>query len=188
MTPPDNDLQRRAFETGEVCGRCGKTLAPDETVVRSFMSWPFIFGERIQQFPICVPCWEGEVSQREGLVEGERDAAWREWALYRQVYGALASTDYRLGLCPVATLPCVTCGRPVVTVPPHGQRKNVSCCRRCRDLAYRRPRTERACAVCGTEFLPSRSDARYCSQACRQRAYRSPWMQGPRTDQPKEET
>jgi len=29
-----------------------------------------------------------------------------------------------------------------------------------------------ACAVCGRRFAGSRSDARYCSNACRQRAYR----------------
>jgi hypothetical protein len=28
------------------------------------------------------------------------------------------------------------------------------------------------CAVCGVEFRPWRSDARHCSNACRQRAYR----------------
>jgi hypothetical protein len=32
--------------------------------------------------------------------------------------------------------------------------------------------TSRACVVCGTEFVPTRSDARYCSDVCRQRAYR----------------
>jgi predicted nucleic acid-binding Zn ribbon protein len=30
----------------------------------------------------------------------------------------------------------------------------------------------RPCAVCGTEFRPWRGDARYCSNACRQKAYR----------------
>jgi hypothetical protein len=29
------------------------------------------------------------------------------------------------------------------------------------------------CETCGAEFTPSRNDARYCSSACRQKAYRS---------------
>lgn len=33
------------------------------------------------------------------------------------------------------------------------------------------PRTQ-ACKVCGNTFTPKRSDALYCSNACRQRAYR----------------
>ena len=33
-------------------------------------------------------------------------------------------------------------------------------------------RQNRVCAGCGQTFTPKRSDARYCSNACRQRAYR----------------
>lgn len=33
-------------------------------------------------------------------------------------------------------------------------------------------RTDRVCAVCGKKFIPARSDALYCSNACRQSAYR----------------
>jgi hypothetical protein len=33
-------------------------------------------------------------------------------------------------------------------------------------------RPELACRVCGTEFTATRADARYCSNACRQDAYR----------------
>jgi hypothetical protein len=33
-------------------------------------------------------------------------------------------------------------------------------------------RQERSCAVCGETFTPPRCDGRYCSSACRQRAYR----------------
>jgi hypothetical protein len=30
----------------------------------------------------------------------------------------------------------------------------------------------RRCAICGREFTPSRDDAAYCRNACRQKAYR----------------
>jgi hypothetical protein len=33
------------------------------------------------------------------------------------------------------------------------------------------------CACCGQSFTPTRSDARYCSARCRQRAHRSQWRQ-----------
>jgi hypothetical protein len=54
--------------------------------------------------------------------------------------------------------------------------EGVPCCERCRKAIYRRARntaaTERLCDVCGERFTPKRSDARYCSNACRQDAYR----------------
>ncbi len=40
-----------------------------------------------------------------------------------------------------------------------------------RDLR-RQARADRVCAECGGTFTPPRSDGRYCSPACRQRAYR----------------
>jgi hypothetical protein len=33
--------------------------------------------------------------------------------------------------------------------------------------------SSRSCDTCGQEFRPWRGDARYCSTACRQKAYRS---------------
>jgi hypothetical protein len=41
--------------------------------------------------------------------------------------------------------------------------------RRARRLAHRR----RYCATCKMAFTPKRADARFCSNACRQRAYRT---------------
>jgi hypothetical protein len=46
---------------------------------------------------------------------------------------------------------------------------------RCADRAYnarRRKSAPTSCAGCGETFTPKRSDARYCSAACKQRAYR----------------
>jgi hypothetical protein len=49
-------------------------------------------------------------------------------------------------------------------------------CGACYQRAHRRAKREaRAlipCAGCGNSFKPARTDARYCSAACRQRAYR----------------
>jgi hypothetical protein len=35
------------------------------------------------------------------------------------------------------------------------------------------PRSGLTCQVCGRIFQPPRSDAKYCSSACRQKAYRT---------------
>ena len=36
-----------------------------------------------------------------------------------------------------------------------------------------RSRANRKCACCGKEFTPMRVDAKYCSNACKQKAYRN---------------
>lgn len=53
--------------------------------------------------------------------------------------------------------------------------------KKCGNIGYRKqlkqrrlaepPRTQ-VCKICGSVFTPKRSDALYCSNACRQRAYR----------------
>lgn len=84
---------------------------------------------------------------------------------------------------PVTAYPCATCR--------HLRRVNLYCdpCRerweadleavRERDRAYRRELRARrrearlaACECCAQYFKPARADARYCGNACRQRAYR----------------
>jgi hypothetical protein len=69
--------------------------------------------------------------------------------------------------------PCVTCGQMIAG--SRGREQPRTCSREC---GYHRPRRRavrhepRACDVCGETFTPRRADARYCSPACRQRAYR----------------
>jgi hypothetical protein len=47
-----------------------------------------------------------------------------------------------------------------------------TCSRRCSAATKRVQVDARDCEVCGETFTPKRSDARYCSSACRQDAYR----------------
>lgn len=146
-------LRRQAAETAEWCGQCGRDLDPHEPVWNS----GDVLGE------CCRPA----------------ETAWlwdRALADYRQI------SAYEL-----SPAPCEACGRPVyvrVTDPDvygRSSRYRVTCCERCRlrALAVRR-RTGRAalrdgqiCDVCGDDFDPPRSDARYCSNRCRQKAYRA---------------
>ena len=77
--------------------------------------------------------------------------------------------------------PCETCGRTVVFTDgvAYRYRKHVLCCERCRWTFYNRIRDEAAaatrekvCEACGKEFSATRRDAKTCSPACKQKAYR----------------
>src|SRR5262249_18493295 len=79
--------------------------------------------------------------------------------------------------------PCPCCGRTVWLVGGRGYR--FFCSQRCRNRVYnadyrkQRRQDQRwkekpivQCQVCGENFAPKRADARTCSPACRQKAYR----------------
>jgi hypothetical protein len=82
--------------------------------------------------------------------------------------------------------PCEVCGRPVVNTGNHcnyWRSYRTYCSYRCAkraevERARERRRAERercgdsTCADCGEQFTPRRLDSTYCSNACRQRAYR----------------
>lgn len=76
---------------------------------------------------------------------------------------------------PIPPRPCAWCSRPY-----HGHPANRFCSERCanadrterRRLSRERHRARCLCAACGEQFTSPRSDARYCSPACRQKAYR----------------
>jgi hypothetical protein len=70
------------------------------------------------------------------------------------------------------TWPCRSCGRSVFGFPASLRR---ACCEQCRQRmirARRRVPLTCQCDGCGSDFTPTRKDARFCSNACRQRAYR----------------
>lgn len=74
---------------------------------------------------------------------------------------------------------CQVCGRE-----GYATRPRLYCTPRCQATAtvgrlerYREARRSvdrsRCCATCGEQFTPPRSDGRYCSPVCRQKAYRA---------------
>lgn len=77
--------------------------------------------------------------------------------------------------------PCDTCERLVVwrfTGRDH-YRRHVFCSERCQWTYYNTARNERAacarekvCEACGQSFTATRRDAKTCSAACKQKAYR----------------
>ena len=68
---------------------------------------------------------------------------------------------------------CEVCGINVA-MAQDARRKHFVCGDSCRQKLYQPPveKTVTACAVCGSDFT-ARRGARYCSSACRQRAYRA---------------
>lgn len=71
--------------------------------------------------------------------------------------------------------PCASCGLPI-RVAPDKRRKIVTCSDACRSRYYsaradRVTPTAHVCSGCG-ETMTGRADRRFCSSACRQRAYR----------------
>ena len=72
---------------------------------------------------------------------------------------------------------CPVCGRSVVQPHLYGAGTCSEECRHEQTLRRRREireirRGKRTCETCGETFIPKRSDSRYCSGACRQKAYR----------------
>lgn len=84
---------------------------------------------------------------------------------------------------------CEYCAREVFEVIEHSDGRaygrvphprHITCSERCRDrlrsarraAAAAEERAGRTCEACGDPFTPRRADARYCSNACRQDAYR----------------
>jgi hypothetical protein len=76
--------------------------------------------------------------------------------------------------------PCRGCGRLVVDTEYRGySRLYTACSSNCRKLIHqelrkerKQPLGERVCGCCRKDFAPRRADQRYCSDGCRQRAYR----------------
>lgn len=68
---------------------------------------------------------------------------------------------------------CEQCGTPCL-VRPNKKRIHVYCSERCRVALYAAsvPRTVTECSTCGAEVV-GRKGRRYCSNACRQKAYRA---------------
>lgn len=145
----------RAIYNAEVCGICWGALEPQEPVwVAPWSSWwndytgRYIYG----QVPRCTGCAPiiGRREVRPGLwVDRDGLEYWVERA-------------------------CGTCGRPTFK-RRNSVRIHVFCCYAC-DRAYwdrrRRPKEQKVCKACGESFTATGRDAKTCSPACKQRAYR----------------
>jgi hypothetical protein len=168
-----------ARQTAEICGECGGTLGPDATIYRLRF---FREGGIYPSYPTRVLCEEcasrprkprfslnsvvraQQLSKKHGL--SFEDA-------YQQVITRKLVYDY-----------CETCDRKVVWEESKRDRRGggrlyVFCSERYARDIYRQIRNarnaearEKPCEVCGERFTATRRDAKTCSAACKQKAYR----------------
>ena len=150
----DADRHKKAFADASVCVQCGAELPSDGPVrllpCRLLYVWgEYLFSET-QVASACLKCWtDAEVTHN--ILPGE----------------------------------CRGCGRKVIANKSRRKMEVFYCSNRCRNVVYgnrhrqrkrmrkvQKPLPLSACAVCGQNFAPKRKDAKTCSPACRQKAYR----------------
>jgi hypothetical protein len=156
-TPEDvHALREQAASTASMCADCFQPLAPTASVtmarrpVRLKALSRHEPRERWLTVPICVACWLLTVRRFVGDIERFR---------------------------------CEGCGRPMRARLPYRRLHHTErcCCEDCQRLTTNTRARERrrrvqhseiACEVCGKDFVPTRSDARTCSNTCRQKRHR----------------
>jgi hypothetical protein len=143
--PSRNEWGRRARWDASYCGECGRAIGVDEPVYLHYVNANGgRCGNRIT--PCCIACVTAFLSPL-----------------------SLSYLEVR------AAAPCEACGLEVHFCAGAWWHAHVACSQRCRKTLWRRPTRrakDRPCNACGIEFTPKRSDARYCTPACKQRAYR----------------
>jgi hypothetical protein len=150
---------REAAKEGRTCAKCGQKLKPGAPVWRQRigLGHGFFGGWRIAVAPICKKC------------HAKEEKFDREYGLRTRYEDAK---------------PCEGCGRPVHYKMDHIYRQHSFCSEVCQSkvlsatatAAARQQRAEargtRTCENCDKIFTPTRTDVRFCSAACKQRAYR----------------
>jgi hypothetical protein len=135
---------RNAAQTCSNCAKCGRALTADAPVWRAQLPLGYgPFGRwQTKIAPVCEQC----------------ASKWRARP----------------------ARPCENCQRPVHQENNFRSHRRTFCCEVCEHAARasfaRQKRTDvrgtRQCESCGETFEPTRTDARFCSPACRQRTYR----------------
>jgi hypothetical protein len=150
VTDDDDAREQRrvicnAQETAACCAKCARALKSAEPIWRESLSLGrgWFGGWRTTVAPVCQSCAS-------------------EWSTYHP------------------PSPCEGCGRPVHNEKTFRVRFLTFCCERCRRRAQAShareqrcsARSTRTCGMCGETFEPARTDAKFCSPRCKQKAYR----------------
>lgn len=157
------------------CHRCGQDIPAGQPVYRKEVrTGEHTWKSNGASYPVsvkvsfCEPCWTRENPYRwQGFGTGLKNKLDEgQWDEMRKWYpGVIEGQPYSR---------CEGCGRLLGRACYWPSR---SCSRECmrdaRNERRRKPGETRTCARCSTEFVPPRADARYCSGACRQAAYRN---------------
>jgi hypothetical protein len=142
---------RNAASTGKSCGKCSRTLRPDEPIWRTRLSYSTqatVFGMSSMIVPLCEQCRSDD---HEVYASGPCECCGRT------VHNTEPPSRRKHIYC------SDNCKRR------HGSD--------CQSAIARQQRAEargptRVCGQCGEHFEPARADARFCSSVCKQRAYR----------------
>ena len=149
------ELQARALETGETCGKCGAELGDKVCRYAPLLDLGYGGGgarwsskPTTDAVPICEECAP-------------------DWLL------ELRTMVYSLDVYSHKA-PCKTCGREVFFVSSSANFTGTAfCSKTCKSQHQAREVSRnRTCEICGEEFTATRSDAKTCSPACRQKAHR----------------
>ncbi len=165
----------KALKIAHLIPKLGKVASAGLTSLSASPATPALPVARCARH--CKPCQRGMAS----FEPIYRDLGWN---------GRAIKVRLRCAECPYASRrnpedwrapePCEGCGRPVIWELRRPLPRHVVCSDECRLRVYRaigraRRRSlvrSRSCLVCGLSYMPKRSDARYCSAACKQKVHR----------------
>jgi hypothetical protein len=157
---------RRSWFEGQACAQCGRDFADGETVyVRpavvpvwdvQAMKTGRASRRGTRAAPHCAGCSSFQIQSIDSWNTPERNRSYGRWAAF----------------------PCDGCARPIFGELGFKWKTIKACSQRCRQRvratarhAARPLRQQEPCTVCGQPFA-ARGNARTCSSACRQKAYR----------------
>jgi len=192
------ELEQRARSTGDVCGECGTSIYASESVYRA----PRFVGRAYPTCFTCRCHGVGHNSSSGRCDECQPGGTWAKVRWFcSAAYSPTHPSPYCANCHPKAwrlVQPCEGCGRGVfnhIALRPGYRRLSrgwyatghyaepalrVFCSDRCarttfnaESKAKRADRDPVDCPACGERVDSRRRDSRYCSSACRQRAYRA---------------
>jgi hypothetical protein len=173
QTDEDAAHHHQAHADASLCCRCGRPIGVAEPIwlVPAMLIWDCggINMYKTVHAAACRDCGE-ELHRRVDATEAQTPA-------YNY-----PNRVWRNSVC----RPCPMCQRHVHLMGawlPWNHERSALCSNRCRNRVYgarfrerhprpRKPGVIAQCQVCGRNFAPKRSDAKTCSNACRQKSYR----------------
>jgi hypothetical protein len=186
------EAMRPAIARGEACGLCFRPLEMDDPIVMIKAAKPYTNSGRYGVERGCVECWHKRAARELEQVHRYREWGGRGWGgrgwtqlneddLEEHARNMALHRGFASPLEGRETTPCRGCGRPVIRWQwaarywwKDAPEVAAVCSERCRRWAYygHSEPHRYTCEVCGETTTSSRNDSRYCSNACRQRAYR----------------
>ena len=143
---------------------CGRELTRREPVYRCLVGLPTDHPDRDSEFRILHVCRDCAKTREQWDLRAKHRPPYAYWSVGGNLVRPLTWREPRS---------CEHCGRTVIHEMVEPQ--IIACSAQCRRAIYsasRRRAEMTVCSQCSELFTPSRSGALYCSDACRQKAYR----------------